>query len=194
MAEVTFPAGAEITAMHIEPWYPGQIALQSPFTGSVQVLSRGYGSWRGTVEFAGKGNFGRELAQAMEAFFASLMGQGNWCALPLFRPSFAAAATAKVKAVVNENDGTIRHELKTALPAKAGHWLAAGDRRYTVRAINAAQTEITLDPQIPLAVDTVLQLATDIRARAQSARMQPTRRISDFWGPWRWDWQENVNP
>ena len=52
MAEVPFPSGAEIAALHIEPWIPGQLALASPFTGSIQVLNRGYASWRGTMEIA----------------------------------------------------------------------------------------------------------------------------------------------
>ena len=192
MAEAAFPSGAEITAMHIEPWHPGQIALESPFTGSVQVLNRGYGSWRGTAEFADKGNFGRELAQSMEAFFASLMGQGNWCALPLWRPTVGAGDTAAVSTVVNAADGTVRHNLAAALPAEVGRWLASGTRVYMVRAISASKRQITLDPQIPLAVGTAIGRATIIRARAQSARTPPMRRTSDFWGPWRLDWQEAV--
>ena len=190
MAEVTFPSGAEITAMHVEPWLPGQLVLQSPFTGSVQVLDRGYASWRGSVEIAVLDDEGEDTAQAIEAFFASLMGQGNWCALPLNRASVSASDTATVSAIINASDGTVKHELANALPAEVGHWLAIRDRRFTVRAINATQTEITLDPQVPLTLGDTLGQAMTIRVRSQSVRSQPMRRTPDWWGPWRFDWQE----
>ena len=132
------------------------------------------------------------MAHAIEAFFAALGGQANWTALPLHRPTVAVGAWSAVTAVVNATDGTIRHTLLAALPTAVGHWLAVGDRRYTVRALNADKTEIALDPQMPLPAGIAITRATTIRARAQAAKGHPTRRTPDFWGPWQFDWQEHL--
>ena len=193
MAEIDLPADARIAAMHIEPWHPGQIALESPFTGSVQVLNRGPASWRGSAEFAVQDDAGEVTAQAMEAFFASLDGQGNWVALPLNRPTVATGNEATVSSLVNQADGTLIHRLSSPLEGlQSGHWLKAQgiDRVFIVRSI--VNVSVTLDPQIPLAIGAAIEGATTIRARAQSARARPMRRTPDFWTPPRLDWAEYI--
>ena len=190
MAEVSFPSGAAITAMHVEPWLPGQIALASPFTGTVQVLDRGYASWRGAADIAVVDEDGD--AKAVEAFLASLEGQANFTLLPLNRPTVGASDSATVSAIVNAADGTISHQLSDALTVAAGDWLANGTRVYAVRTVAAVGQELTLDPQVPLEIGSAIGEALTIRAMRQAVRARPMRRTPDFWGPWRLDWQEAV--
>ena len=169
MAEVHLPAGSIVSAMHIEPWHPGQIVLVSPFTGSAQVLNRGYASWRGSAEFAPRHRADTEVAQSLEAFFASLGGAANWVALPLIRPTIERGNRATVSAVVSATDGLLTHRLSRPLEGlRRGHWLeaqSAAPRIFIVRSL--VRASVTLDPQLPLAVGTTLGPATRIRARAR---------------------------
>ena len=191
MAEVLFPADAEVSSMQIEPWNPGQIALSSPFTSSVQVLNRSHPSWRGQLEIAITDRADR--GRSIEAFLVSLGGQANWAALPLDRgrldPVINPVAT--VASVINLADGTVEHGLVIDDDLQTGDWLTAqstGARVFIVRKVTGASA--VLDPQIPLAVGDQLSAATTIRARAQSARPPRMPRTPDWWGPWRFDWQE----
>lgn len=192
MAEAPFPAVAGITALSIAPWHPGQITHTSPFSGTVQVLDRGAGTWRGTVDIAQT----RDDAEGsvIETFLASLGGMRNWCRLPLVRhrPGFAIDRTATVTALVNQRDGVLAHRVTLDAGAfQVGDWVVAqstGARVFVVR--TASSRAVTLAPQIPLEVDDRLTIATHIRARAASERLRPSRRTPDGWGPWSWDWQE----
>jgi len=84
MAEVPFPyAQAQVTALEMVPKLPAQIAHESPFTGQVQVLSRGYGFFAGRMEIARTREEAKGLA--IEAFFTSLQG---W--KPLHRGLYSA--------------------------------------------------------------------------------------------------------
>ena len=190
MAEVDFPSAAGLASFAIEPWVPGQIVLRSPFTGSIQILNRGYASWRGAAEIAPEDATGETTAKAIEAFLASLEGQENWTALPLDRPTVAAGTTGTVETIANALDGTISHRLVSSITVAIGDWLVSGTRCYLVRDVDSQGDELTLDPQIPLAVGDTLGPATTIRARAQQTRSRPMRRTRDFWGPWRFDWEE----
>ena len=192
MAQVLLPAGALITSMYIEPFQPGQIVLESLFTGSVQVLNRGYASWRGAAEFAIQDHQGESLAQEMESFFSSLGGQANWVSLPINRPTVAAGINATISAVVTNTDGTLAHNMSAALTGlRIGHWLSVqdSDRVFMVRAFSGVS--VTLDPQIPLTVGTEITRAVNVRARSQTGS-QSLYRTLDFWGPWRFDWQEGI--
>ena len=190
MAEVAFPGVAELTAMSIEPWYPGQVVHESPFTGAVQVLNRAYASWRGSAEIARMSHADETHAQAIEAFLSSLSGQGNWTALPLNRPTIALGQLATVSAIINDAHGTVSHTLSNPVGAKVGNWVQSGTRVYVIRAVSADGLDVTLDPQAPLGATAEINRALTIRARAQNARARPMRRTPEFWGPWRFDWQE----
>ncbi len=191
MATLVFPANASQTAMPIEPWMPGQVSLQSPFTGTVQVLDRGYASWRGTIEIAIVDVEGEAVGKGVEAFLSSLEGQGNIALIPLNRPTIAVGASTTIAAIVDGADGTLSLQLSSTITTEVGEWLASGNRRYIVRAVNAAGDEVTLDPQMPIGVGSALTRATDIRIRAQPGS-RTMRRSANYWGPWRLDWQEAV--
>ncbi len=186
MAEVAFPSEIELTAMTIEPWFPGQVALRSPFTGFVQVLNRGYPSWRGVADISPAA--AADVGKVIEAFLASLKGQENWTDLPLNRPTIASGTTSTVASIVNNTDGTVSHTLAADVGAVAGDWLTSGTRVFTVRAVSGLT--LTLDPQLALAVGDTISAATTIRARARAPDVGPTRRTPNQWGPWRFTWEE----
>ena len=192
MAEIAFPASAKIIALDIEPVSPGQLVHRSLFSGSVQVLDRGHATWQGMASLGARGNADETDGKAIEAFLAALAGQKNWTALPLNRPTIAVGTSATVASLVNATDGSVHHNISAAIGVEPGDWLASGSRVYVVRATANAGVQLTLDPQVPLAIGDSLGTAPTIRARARTATPPRTRRTPDFWGPWRFDWAEAI--
>ena len=195
MAQVEFPENVRLTGFHVEPWNPGQVALTSPFTGTTQVLNRAPASWRGSVSFAAVDRQDEQAAGAIEAFFASLNGQENWCAIPFLRPTIKRPLT--ITSATHNSAGRIGHDF-AATPLKSdgfepGRWLQANGRAFIIQWVSKPPvTQLRLEPQIILAEGVNLEPITTMRVQAQSGQGALTRRSPDFWGPWQLNWVEHL--
>ena len=154
--------------------YSSQVGLQSPWTGGIQILDRGYPRWIGVASFARIGSerpdFEIETA-AIEAFFSSFHGLANWFELPHHRETLASGVSADVSSRTVNSDGDLEHGLDSALTgAMVGTRVRSGNWTFSIREILAGNAYI-LDPQRPLAVnDTIEALRHDARDGEQHDR------------------------
>lgn len=197
MAEIPWPAAAKIRNVPLHIIYPGQLAPRSPFTGTRQVLNRGYGIWAGSVEIELKHSSAEAAAEAgsIESFLAALKGEENFTRIPVHRPTISEPS-APVRAVVANPDGTISFTLGVAPTESRGYVAGAvvsvGKRMFMLRELGAGGI-VTLDPQMPLPVGSVLRPVTAVRAhRPQNSSGRPARHSPSLRGPWTLEWEEDV--
>lgn len=89
MTVLQWPAEARIKSNDLSLVYPGQIALQSPYTGQRQVINRSPGLWAGTVRIMEVSYRDKASIRAIESMLAQLRGQENVIEIPLNRGTFA---------------------------------------------------------------------------------------------------------
>jgi len=88
MTVLQWPAEARIKSNDLSLIYPGQVALQSPYTGERQVINRSPGLWSGTVRIMEVSYRNAAAIRAVESMLAQLRGQENIIEIPLNRGTF----------------------------------------------------------------------------------------------------------
>ena len=196
MAEIPFPSVAKIRRVPMSIIHPDQLVQRSIFTGTRQVLNRGYGIFAGTVEIELKHSSPATDIEAgeIESFLNALEGEENFVRLPVHRPTISAPSAA-ISSVINSVDGTISFTLAVAPMAadgfRAGAVVSVGKRMFMLRPLGPGGI-VTLDPQVPLPLGSVLQPTTTVRAhRARNSR-NPSLRTPSLWGPWSLEWEEDI--
>lgn len=191
MAIIPYPDGLKIVdASYPTPWHPSQREIPNAFGFSSQFFSYTYPTWRGSVEFGAADS--DDLGALLEATIGPLVVRSNILLLPMHRATIELSAATTVDTRDTTSDGRIRHTLAAALPAatKIGHWVASGNRRYIIRWINAARTQVILDPQVPLANGDDIANADSIRTRLAPEAQFDFPRSIDWWGPVSYRWVE----
>ena len=196
MAEIPFPSVAKIRSIPLHVILPGQLIQRSIFTGTRQVLNRGFGIWSGTVEIELKHSATEAAREAgeIESFLNALKGGENFTRIPVHRPTISAASGA-IDAIINNPDGTISFTLAVAPTAaqgfRAGAVVSVGKRMFMLRSLGIGGT-ITLDPQMPLPIGTVLEPVTTVRAHRPEGSRNPGRHTPSLRGPWSFAWEEDI--
>ena len=196
MAEIPFPAEAKIKRIPLSVIHPGQLVQRSIFTGSRQVLNRSYGIFAGTVEIEVKHSSLEASREAgrIESFLNALKGAENFTRIPVHRPTISGPSGA-VTAIINNPDGTISFTLAVAPTAaqgfRAGAVVRVGTRMFMLRELGAGGT-VTLDPQMPLPIGTVLQPTAIVRAHRPDNRIQAGVYTPSLRGPWTLEWEEDI--
>lgn len=171
MATVNLPTNLanRIMRVDLQLAHDSQLALQSAWTGSIQILERGYAHWTGSITIApAEARTGSQSDDwlPIEAFLSSLNGVVNSFECPHWRPAADMPSNSMVRFSSAVN-GILKHQVNTDLDdVSIGSMVRAGNRTYRIRAIDGDRTNrsrmITLDPQRPIAVDTVLTGTTTI--------------------------------
>ena len=196
MAEIPFPSVAKIKSLPLHVIHPDQLIQRSIFTGTRQVLNRSYGIFAGTVEIELKHSSDvtdREAGE-IESFLNALKGSENFTRLPVHRPTIDAPSAA-ISSIITGADGTISFSLAIAPTAaqgfRAGAVVTVGKRMFMLRPLRQGGV-VTLDPQIPLPLGSVLQPTTTVRAHRPADSRTPSRRTPSLWGPWSFEWEEDI--
>ena len=191
MGLVTFPAPIldDVTSLDLIPVVPGQVAQVSPFTGSMQVLSRGAGSWSGSMTIAQMDGKTEARAKAVEGWLAIMSDLRHTCELPLERDTFAGNNTS-ITSITSSNDRLIYRLGSAGTGLVAGDFVRVGNRLMVV-AERIRSRDFYLWPEITGIIGEAVSPATSILVRAQSGQ-RPLPRSAEFWGPWSFPWQEAI--
>ncbi len=193
MAEVTFPAAANITRVTMGLSFPGQVVHRPLFGATPQVLERAVGFWRGLLTIAPAQGTD---AEQIEAFFAAMHGGTNFAEVPHQRPTLPLMDATPILTV---SAGTGESQIITLVVASArpGMLLRVGNRSYIVTGVaavagEAAQKALTVQPSALLTVGAEVSATATIRARSREAgESVPTTASPDWAGPWNFEWVED---
>ena len=191
MGLVTFPALALpwISPPDLVPVVPGQVAQVSPFTGAMQVLSRGAGTWSGSLQINPMDDAEEARAKAVEGWLAIMSDIRHTCEVPLDRDTFTGANTT-IAAITSSGD-RLRYRL-----ASSGTGLGAGDfvrvgNRLLVVAERISNRDFYLWPELVDVKAATVSPATSILVRSQPGN-RTLPRTADFWGPWSFPFLEAI--
>ncbi|MCY3981271.1 MAG: hypothetical protein OXF51_05775 [Alphaproteobacteria bacterium] len=194
MPQIVLPEALanRIEAIDIHLEHPSQLAINSPWTGSRQILDRGYPRWAGSCQiYPADIPFSQTEWLEIEAFFDALNGAGNTFAVPHMRTPATVPANVTARSSTVSDAGNLVHRLSAALTNPApGQMLQAGERTYRLRAVDGR--DVILDPQRPLQRGAVIAASTTLLARA--ARLDGVVSFRSFpnaaAGPWTLDFVE----
>ena len=203
MADIDFPAQAEITRQTINPYEPGLFEYVSQFTGKSSHVFTAPGQWRGTVTIAKVAQRDGGDIGAIMAALSSLRHGAKTLALPLEGVPTIAAPPSPSPAVQSiTNDGVLVFDQDTKL--KVGNYFKLGDRLYIAQEAPATLipnqrpgntdtqvVRITPYPLFAAVVNDALGVADEIDVRLTG---NPLRipRDPGFTGPWTFEWVEDV--
>ena len=188
MPEVSIPLEAIESIVGVESHlvHDAQIELTSPWTNTRQVLDRGYPRWEGTLALEAADD--EATGRIIEAWVNSFHGLGNFCEIPLMRPTAQGFAVDVASSQIDPA-GHLSHVVDAdPIGLEVGMRVRSGVYVFSVRSIDART--LILDPQRPLAAAATIGPASTVRAfaLASTAAVQP--RSGDFWGPWAFNWRE----
>ena len=190
MALIDFPAGLQISHFSIGLSHPGLILHANPYTGQRLPLLRGPGLWRGSLTLALAGKPTDAQTKRATRFVAQLEGGVNTSDVPLNQPTLATApSSVTVSSIDSEGGLTLSETL--IVTVEAGMFLRLGTRTYLVAAVSAADV-LTVEPGGAAAVGDEVGQAQTIRVRQASPQPILSTRITDYVGPWSFEWIEAV--
>lgn len=191
---IPFP-DVPVTRCPISPINEGQFALRSLYGSGSQVLARGPGSWRGTIELAARNSSTDADRRAVEVFITRLRGQENTFNVPLQRRSagtLAAGTAIYVTAAAINNNGLLRITTGVATGLAYGDYVRIEDRLYHVTGIHASSTFQVEPPFVPPVAARITWENPTCLARLSSDEDVIYSWNPDFYGPWPLDWIEDI--
>ena len=177
--------------VNLELTWPGQISLVSPYTGTSQILNRGYQIWTGSIAIPLVPAAEVELIQQIEAFLNSFAGQENFADLKIHRPVIPDNSRTVTSQDVDTSTGVITTRFSANLRGKVGDYLTIENRLFQIIALdeNAARNAV-LVPQRPINDAANVDQGLTIRARMVSSNAPTLSSSPDWSGPWTINFQE----
>ena len=194
MPQLTMPTefSSRIEAVTFQVSYSSQVELRSPWTGTSQVLDRGFPVWIGTCRVARIGGADPGSAAdrlAIEAFLSSFEGVGNWFELPHHRGTLEAGVSAVVNSSALTADVLVHTLAASLTDAVVGTRVRSGNYLYSIRDIRVGN-QYVLDPQRPIAVGESIGASDTIRVTSSTQQSPVMPDSLDAAGPWTLSFRE----
>ena len=179
MAEVAWPAKAEIIRQDLRLDFPGQVKMSSPKSGGTVVLDSSYGIWIGNCFISIT-----EDGSTIEAFFNALAGVRNVVEMPLHRPTIGESAN-----ITSATAGTMILDSRPS-NLEVGSYIRYEKGCYSIVAVTSgANPTITTEPIIAGATGKI-DPALTMRVRSSDLPPLSPRNLS-WWGPWSFSFEES---